>query len=77
MIALIVLALPTGLCSLAFSPMAIAGLFFSHDALERSVGTLAAILSGIGFVVAGVTIYFAARVLRRPRSGAEAGAGHP
>ena len=76
-IALILLALPTGLCSLAFSPMAIAGLFFSHDALERSIATLAAIMSGIGLVIAGVTIYFAARVLRRPRSGADAGTGPP
>jgi hypothetical protein len=73
-IGLIVLALPTGLCSLAFSPMAISGLFFSHDALEQSIGTLAAIMSGVGFVIAGLTIYFAAKVLRRPRGGADPGA---
>jgi hypothetical protein len=73
-VGLIVLALPTGLCSLAFSPMAISGLFFSHDALEQSIGTLAAIMSGVGFVIAGLTIYFAAKVLRRPGSGASTGA---
>jgi hypothetical protein len=63
-IALIMLALPTGLCSLYFAPMSIA-MFVSQDTLSRDIGTLAAVMSGIGFLIAGVTIYFAVRVFRR------------
>ena len=63
-IALILVAFPTGLCSLYFGPMSIA-MMLSRDALERTIGVLAAVMSGIGFLVAGLTIWFAVRVKRR------------
>ncbi len=63
-IALVVVAFPTGLCSLYFGPMSIA-MMLSHDSLERSIGVLAMVLSSIGILVAGLTIWFAMRVKRR------------
>jgi len=63
-IALVVVAFPTGLCSLFFGPMSIA-MMMSRDSLERSIAPLAAGMSAIGFLVAGLTIWFAVRVKRR------------
>ena len=63
-IALVVVAFPTGLCSLFFAPMSIA-MMFSRDSLERSIAPLAAGMSAIGFLVAGLSIWFAVRVKRR------------
>jgi hypothetical protein len=63
-IALVVVAFPTGLCSLYFGPMSIA-MMLSQDSLSKGIGVLAAGLSSIGFLVAGLTIWFAMRVKRR------------
>ena len=63
-IALVFVAFPTGLCSLVFGPMSIA-MMFSRDSLERSIAPLAAGMSTVGFLVAGLTIWFAVRVKRR------------
>ena len=63
-IALVVVAFPTGLCSVVFGPMSIA-MMFSRDSLERSIAPLAAVMSAVGFLVAGLTIWFAMRVKRR------------
>ena len=64
LIALVVVAFPTGLCSLVFGPMSIA-MMSSRDSLERSIAPLAAVMSIVGFLVAGLTIWFALRVKRR------------
>ena len=63
-IALVVVAFPTGLCSLVFGPMSIA-MMLSHDSLERSIAPLAMVMSSVGFLVAGLTIWLAMRVKRR------------
>jgi len=63
-IALVIVAFPTGLCSLFFGPMSIA-MMLSKDSMERSLGPLAAVLSVVGYLVAGLTIWFALRVKRR------------
>ena len=63
-IALVFVAFPTGLCSLVFGPMSIA-MMASRDSLERSIAPLAAGLSAVGFLVAGLTVWFAMRVKRR------------
>jgi hypothetical protein len=58
------LAVPTGLCSMANTPGAI-GSFWEHDAIARSVGTLELIFSSIGWVIRGLSIWGAIRLLRR------------
>jgi hypothetical protein len=57
------LALPTGMCSLFFTPVSI-GSLFSHDSLEHSIGIFALICSGVGWVVCGVAIWGAVRLNR-------------
>src|SRR5262249_23988395 len=48
---LALLALPTGLCSLTFTPMALLSVFKSGgDSLERSIGHFALVCSGRGLV---------------------------
>ncbi|HEY2134964.1 MAG TPA: hypothetical protein VGH49_03695 [Xanthobacteraceae bacterium] len=64
---LALLALPTGLCSLFFTPMSISSLFFSRDALENAIGVFALICSGVGWVVCGLTIWGAVRLNRAAR----------
>jgi hypothetical protein len=63
---LALLAVPTGLCSMAFTPMAI-GSFSAHDALERDLGTPALTCSGIGFTICGLSVWGAIR-LARPKA---------
>jgi putative effector of murein hydrolase LrgA (UPF0299 family) len=63
-IALVFVAFPTGLCSLFFGPMSIA-MMLSRDSVERSIGPLAAVMSAVGFLIAGLTVWFAMRVKRR------------
>jgi len=63
-IALVFVAFPTGLCSVVLGPMSIA-MMFSRDSVERSIAPLAAVMSIVGFLVAGLTIWFALRVKRR------------
>ena len=63
---LALLALPTGLCSMAFTPAAIAS-FSTHDVLERDIGRLALFCSGIGYAICGLSIWGAIR-LARPKA---------
>jgi hypothetical protein len=52
---LALLALPTGLCSLIFTPMGI-GSSFGRDALERAIGSFALVCCAIGWTICGLTI---------------------
>jgi hypothetical protein len=61
---LVLLALPTGLCSLAFTPMGLVSVFRTGDSLERSIGEFALICSGIGWLICGLTIWGAVRLHR-------------
>ena len=63
---LAILAVPTGLCSMVFTPMAIDS-FWARDALARGIGTLALIGSGIGWAICGLSIWGAVR-LARPKA---------
>ena len=60
---LALLALPTGLCSLVFTPMGLGGIF-GRDAFERSIGQFALICSAVGWVICGLTIWGALRLRR-------------
>jgi hypothetical protein len=61
---LVLLALPTGLCSLAFTPMSLVSIFRSGDSLERSIAQFALICSGVGWLICGLTIWGAVRLNR-------------
>ena len=63
---LALLALPTGLCSLYFTPVGI-GSLFSHDSLEHAIGIFALMCSGVGWAACGVAIWGAVRLNRRAR----------
>ncbi len=63
MLLLALLALPTGMCSLFFTPLGIASLF-SHDSLEQMVGIISLVCSGVGWAVCGVAIWGALRLNR-------------
>jgi hypothetical protein len=58
------LALPTGLCSMANTPGAI-GSIWEHDALARGIGRLALFFSSVGWVICGLSIWGAIRLLHR------------
>jgi hypothetical protein len=60
---LALLALPTGICSLFFTPTGIAAQF-EHDALGRSIGVLMLVCSAVGWVICGLTIWGAVRLIR-------------
>jgi hypothetical protein len=60
---LALLALPTGLCSLYFTPLGFASMS-SHDGLERFVGTVALLCSAVGWLICGVSIWGAVRLRR-------------
>ena len=60
---LALLALPTGLCSLFFTPVGI-GSLFSHDSLEHAIGIFALMCSGVGWAVCAVAIWGAVRLNR-------------
>jgi hypothetical protein len=60
---LALLALPTGLCSLFFTPMGFASMF-GHDSLERSIGMFALMCSAVGWTICGLTIWGATRLTR-------------
>jgi hypothetical protein len=60
---LALLALPTGMCSLFYTPTGITALS-SHDGLEWFVGVVSLIFSGIGWVICGLTIWGAVRLIR-------------
>ncbi len=53
---LALLALPTGLCSLYFTPMGFVSML-SHDSLEHAVGIFALICSALGWAICGVSIW--------------------
>ena len=57
------LALPTGLCSLYFTPMGLISAF-GHDSLERSIGVFALVCSAAGWLICGVSIWGAVRLTR-------------
>jgi hypothetical protein len=63
-ILLVLLALPTGLCSLAFTPMGLLSVFKSGDSLERSIGMFALVCSGVGWLICGLAIWGALRLRR-------------
>jgi len=50
------LALPTGVCSLVFTPVGFAS-YFGRDALERDIGLFALICSAVGWVICGLAIW--------------------
>jgi hypothetical protein len=60
---LALLALPTGMCSLFFTPVGIASLF-GHDSLEQTIGIISLVCSGVGWAVCGVAIWGALRLNR-------------
>ena len=61
---LVLLAAPTGLCSLAFTPMALG--WFWEKGMARAYDELALICAGLGWGICGLTIWGAIR-LWRPR----------
>jgi uncharacterized membrane protein YciS (DUF1049 family) len=60
---LALLALPTGMCSLFFTPTGIVAQF-DHDALSRSIGVLMLVCSVVGWVICGLTIWGSVRLIR-------------
>ena len=60
---LALLALPTGMCSLYFTPVGL-GSLFSHDSLEHAIGIFALMCSGVGWAVYAVAIWGAVRLNR-------------
>jgi hypothetical protein len=60
---LALLAVPTGLCSMAFTPAAMDS-FSARDAFSRDIGRLALICSGIGYAICGLSIWGAIRLAR-------------
>ena len=74
LVLLALLALPTGLCSLYFTPVGFVSLF-GHDSLERSIGMFALMCSAVGWTICGLTIWGAVRLTRA--ANAESAAGDP
>jgi hypothetical protein len=68
---LAMLALPTGMCSLFFTPTGIAAQF-EHDALGRSIGVLMLVCSAVGWVICGLAIWGAVRLIRAAKLGSPA-----
>jgi hypothetical protein len=60
---LALLALPTGLCSLYFTPVGISSLF-SKDAFTQSIRAFALVCSTAGWMICGLTIWGASRLTR-------------
>ncbi len=67
-ILLLLLALPTGLCSLAFTPLGLLSVFRASDGLERSIGLFALACSAVGWLICGVAIWGAVRLNRSARA---------
>jgi hypothetical protein len=61
------LGLPTGVCSLYFTPMGIISMF-GHDSLEHSIGVFALICSGVGWAICALTIWGAIRLNRSAKA---------
>jgi len=59
---LVFLAAPTGLCSLAFTPMALG--WFWEKGMARAYDELALICAGVGWAICGLTIWGAVRLTR-------------
>ncbi len=64
MILLIVVALPTGLASLALTPLGLISIAHNADAIEQSVGMVMLVGSGIGWLICGLTIWGVVRLKR-------------
>jgi hypothetical protein len=60
---LALLALPTGMCSLFFTSAGLVSVI-GKDTVERAFGIAALICSGVGWVVCGLTIWGARRMIR-------------
>jgi hypothetical protein len=60
---LVFLAAPTGLCSMVNTPRAI-GSFWKQDDVSRDIGQLELIFSSIGWLICGLCIWGAIRLLR-------------
>jgi len=71
-LAVILLALPTGLCSLAFTPMGLLSVFKNSDSLERSIGMFALVCSGVGWLICGFAIWGALGLNRAANAAATA-----
>jgi hypothetical protein len=69
-ILLALLALPTGLCSLAFTPMGLLSVFKNSDSLEQSIGMFALVCSGVGWLICGLAIWGALRLNRAANAAA-------
>ena len=64
---LALLALPTGMCSLYFTPVGIISMF-GRDSLERSIGVVALMCSAVGWTICALTIWGAIRLNRSARA---------
>jgi len=73
---LTLLALPTGLCSLYFTPLGFASLF-GQDALGRSIGMFALMCSAVGWTTCGLTIWGAVRLTRAANAASAPGDRSP
>jgi hypothetical protein len=60
---LALVAAPTGLCSMGFTPVAMDS-FSARDTLSRDIGTLALICSGMGYAICGLSIWGGLRLAR-------------
>ena len=74
---LILLALPTGLCSLAFTPMGLISIFKSGDSLEHSIAGFVLVCSGVGWLVCGLAIWGAVRLNRAANAATPPGGPTP
>ena len=52
------------MCSLFFTPLGIGSAFFGRDGMENSIGMFALLCSGVGWLVCGLTIWGARRLIR-------------
>jgi len=60
---LILLAFPTSVCSLAFTPIGLASVF-SSASMDRSIGEFALICSAVGWLICGLAIWGGVRLIR-------------
>jgi len=74
---LILLALPTGLCSLAFTPLGLVSIFKSGDSLEHAIAGFVLVCSGIGWLVCGLAIWGAVRLNRAANAATPPGGSTP
>ena len=74
---LILLALPTGMCSLVFTPMGLISIFKGGDSLEHSIAAFVLVCSGVGWLVCGLAIWGVVRLNRAAKAAAPPGGPAP